>query len=79
MFDAAALVFPLIKQVSIKNWPGVCNDGVNSAGLGMSLQWQLDTPGVPAYNKSQPGPAIDQGGCSAAKLAGPGGMYWRVR
>ncbi|EFN53454.1 hypothetical protein CHLNCDRAFT_58529 [Chlorella variabilis] len=61
MFDAAALVFPLIKQVSIKNWPGVCNDGVNSAGLGMSLQWQLDTPGVPAYNKSQPGPAIDQG------------------
>jgi hypothetical protein len=39
---------------------GICNDGLNSAGLSLSLQWQLDTTNVPAYNPLKPGPSVDQ-------------------
>lgn len=61
LYDAAAAAFPAwAKKVDISNWPGICNDGINSAGLGLSLQWQLDTKNVPPYNPLKPGPSVDQ-------------------
>ncbi|KAF8062972.1 cbh [Scenedesmus sp. PABB004] len=60
-FAAAAKVFPPLRKVNITNWPGVCNDGINDAGLAVSLQWQLSTTGVPAYDPAQPGASINEG------------------
>lgn len=59
MYDAAVKAFPVFKNVPIDTWPGVANDGLNEAGLGLSLQWQRATTGMPTYNVLRPGPSLD--------------------
>ena len=52
LYAAAAKAYPQwTKNVSIANWPGICSDGMNSAGLAVSMQWQLSTTNVPAYGE----------------------------
>ena len=45
-------------SLPLRAWPGVCADGLNDAGLALSLQWQRDTNKVNGYTGK--GPAVDQ-------------------
>lgn len=38
-----------------------CPPVSSAAGLAVSLQWQLDTPAVPAYDPLKPRPSINEG------------------
>lgn len=67
LYNAAARVIPALRAFNISNWPGFCTDGINDAGLGISLQWQLSTNDVPAYSGS--GPSLNEADVASYILA----------